>query len=97
LPVVLGRVAGKEMVSEMLAEISHLGDQKAWEEFRDSLMHIIACKASIKAGDRLTKEQIEGLIRDLYTMERPYSCAHGRPTILSLTKKDLEKRFKRTV
>jgi DNA mismatch repair protein MutL len=97
LPVVMGRVADKDIIKDMLEEITALGTPKALEEFKESLQHIVACKASIKAGDILTKEQIESLVRDLYATKRPYSCAHGRPTILSLTKKDLEKRFKRVV
>jgi DNA mismatch repair protein MutL len=97
LPVVLGRLAEREMITEILEEIADLGSSKAMTEFRDSVAHIVACKGAIKAGDTLTKGQIEDLVRGLYSAKRPYSCAHGRPTILSLTKTELEKRFKRTV
>lgn len=54
-----------------------------------------ACKAAVKANDYLTKEEIKQLITDLDKCNNPFSCPHGRPTFIKITKSDLEKRFKR--
>ena len=56
-----------------------------------------ACKAAVKGGDRLSVSEAKALIDELFTCEDPYHCPHGRPTIISFTEKDLEKRFKRIV
>lgn len=54
-----------------------------------------ACKAAVKANDYLSKEEIKQLITDLNKCNNPFSCPHGRPTFIKITKSDLEKRFKR--
>lgn len=54
-----------------------------------------ACKAAVKANDYLAKEEIKQLITDLDKCNNPFSCPHGRPTFIKITKSDLEKRFKR--
>ena len=56
-----------------------------------------ACKAAVKGGGRLSPKEAEALIDELMTLEDPYHCPHGRPTILEFTRKDLEKKFKRIV
>ena len=54
-------------------------------------------EASVKGGDRIGFEQAEKLIDELLTLDNPYNCPHGRPTIISMSKYELEKRFKRVV
>jgi len=56
----------------------------------------MACKASIKARHRLTIYEMSHLISELLACENPYSCPHGRPTIIKFNKYELEKMFKRT-
>ncbi len=57
----------------------------------------MACRSAIKAGDPLSHEQMEKLLYELLsTTENPYTCPHGRPTILELRKEKLYKLFKRT-
>ncbi|MCI1960270.1 MAG: DNA mismatch repair endonuclease MutL [Clostridia bacterium] len=55
----------------------------------------MACKAAVKANDRLSFEEATNLINELLNLENPFSCPHGRPTIIELTKYELEKKFKR--
>ena len=57
----------------------------------------MACKAAVKAADRLKPQEIERLLADLQQLENPYQCPHGRPVVVRLTKYELEKRFKRIV
>ncbi len=55
----------------------------------------MACKAAVKANDRLSVQEAAALINELLKLENPFSCPHGRPTIIELTKYELEKKFKR--
>ncbi|MDF1617541.1 DNA mismatch repair endonuclease MutL [Petrocella sp. FN5] len=55
----------------------------------------MACKAAVKGNDRLSQSEYIGLIDDLLTLENPFHCPHGRPTIIAMTKYELEKKFKR--
>jgi DNA mismatch repair protein MutL len=60
------------------------------------VLDLMACKAAVKAGDPLTPEEIEALMRQRHLIEKSSSCPHGRPTMLRLTKEDLNRQFKRT-
>lgn len=57
----------------------------------------MACKAAVKGNNRLSKEEMTALIDLLLTLENPYNCPHGRPTIISMSKYEIEKKFKRIV
>lgn len=57
----------------------------------------MACKASVKGNQLLSFQEAEGLVQKLFTLENPYACPHGRPTIVAFKKQDLEKMFKRIV
>ena len=77
--------------------IDNLDDYK---DFRDikTLDKIAtkACKAAVKANDKLTFDEIKALLKDMTNCNNPYSCPHGRPVFIKITKSDMEKRFKRT-
>ena len=60
------------------------------------VLDMMACKAAVKAGDALTEAEIEALMRQRHLIDKPGSCPHGRPTMLRLTKADLNRQFKRT-
>lgn len=62
----------------------------------ESIAKTVACKAAIKAGDRLTQEEMRSLLDQLFATELPYSCPHGRPTFMRMTSEELDKRFGRT-
>lgn len=63
----------------------------------DEALFMISCKGALKANKSLSKEEIRSLLESLAAMENPYTCVHGRPIILTLDKKEFEKRFKRIV
>ena len=65
-------------------------------KFNDHLAATLACKASIKANTDLSINEMEALIDDLRKCHNPFNCPHGRPTIITFTKYDLEKMFKRS-
>ena len=55
----------------------------------------MACRAAIKANDRIQSMEIRSLLNELETCENPFTCPHGRPTIVEITKTEIEKMFKR--
>ncbi|NLW03349.1 MAG: DNA mismatch repair endonuclease MutL [Clostridiaceae bacterium] len=63
----------------------------------DQAIYMMACKSAIKANRRMEKDEIRALVDQLISMENPYTCVHGRPVIISISQKELEKRFKRIV
>lgn len=54
-----------------------------------------ACKAAVKANDKLTVEEAVALLKQLSLCEQPFTCPHGRPTILNISTKEIERRFGR--
>jgi DNA mismatch repair protein MutL len=62
-----------------------------------SRLATMACKAAVKGNNRLSTEEADRLIDELLTLENPYHCPHGRPTIISMSKYELEKKFPRIV
>ena len=63
--------------------------------FRDNIAKQISCKASIKANDTINKDEINALLEGLNNCKNPYTCPHGRPTIIKLSISDIEKMFER--
>ncbi len=57
----------------------------------------MSCKAAVKGNNLLSMGEAEALIDELLTLENPYNCPHGRPTIVSMTKTEMERKFKRIV
>ena len=57
----------------------------------------MACKAAVKGNNSLTLEEVSALLDEMLTLDNPYHCPHGRPTIISMTKYEIEKKFKRIV
>jgi len=63
----------------------------------DEAIYMMSCKSAIKANRKMEKDEIKALIDQLLSMENPYTCVHGRPVIISISQRELEKRFKRIV
>ena len=57
----------------------------------------MSCKEAVKGNDKLTLPEINKLIDELLSLDNPYNCPHGRPTIISMSKYEIEKKFKRIV
>lgn len=65
------------------------------EKIHKKLAQSFACRAALKSGNRLTKEEMAALIADLFRCQNPYVCPHGRPTLIKFSKSELDKRFGR--
>ena len=72
-----------------------LKEQKQYSSFQEGLAAMFACKAAIKAGDALTREEMQELVNRLFATEHPYYCPHGRPIIVQMSLDELDGRFER--
>ena len=95
-PVIMNKQQKKELLLDILDELN-ANKAKLIDQIKDKVIRRMACRKSIKQGDRIEMQQMYNLVRKLYQCKDPYACAHGRPTIINLTKYDLEKKFKRVV
>lgn len=88
------------MAEEAIRKIINIVIEKGEFDYGKFIEHVaitLACKMSIKANDFITMEDIEILLENLRNTKNPFTCPHGRPTIISYSKYDLEKLFKRAV
>lgn len=86
----------KEFFREILDELADESVTGTPESIRIRIA-TMACKAAVKGNMRLTRQEAEQLIDELLTLDNPYHCPHGRPTIISMTKYEIEKKFKRII
>lgn len=86
----------EELFLEMLDQLESDHSKDTLDIFASRLA-TMACKAAVKGNNRLSMEEAEKLLDELMTLENPYHCPHGRPTIISMTKAEMEKKFKRIV
>lgn len=96
VPIFLGKTEAAPYFHEILDNIRNLG-KGSKEEVKYLRIATAACKASIKAYEELTMEEMRHLIETLRFIEEPFSCPHGRPTLVKLTEKDMQKMFRRIV
>ena len=84
----------KELFLEILDEIDTVAIT-AKQEKEDKFISTIACKAAVKANMKLTKEEVDKLMRQLLVLPNPFTCPHGRPTAIKMTRCDIERKFNR--
>ena len=85
----------EDMVREILARLYDMHETTA-QEIRHACLATMACRAAIKSGDELNFRQMQIVLEELSQTARPYTCPHGRPTILKFSSEELAKMFKRT-
>ncbi len=86
----------KDLFIEMLDDFSNMSGRETPQLILEKVASM-SCKAAVKGNNTLSLPEAEALISELLTLENPYNCPHGRPTIISMTKYELEKKFKRIV
>ena len=84
----------KEMFLETLDEINSVS-RTAKQEIEERFIATVACKAAVKANMALTKEEVDALMDKLLALPNPFTCPHGRPTAIKMSKYDIEKKFSR--
>ena len=99
VPSNLLSIAKKDLLLEMLGNLTEekIDGMSANPELIYERVASMSCKAAVKGGHRLTAREADELIDQLLELENPYACPHGRPTIISMSRYELEKKFKRIV
>ena len=97
IPDNLFGIAKKELLLEMLDSLSDGLSTSLEPELIDEKIASMSCKAAVKGNMKLSYAEMDELINELLSLDNPYHCPHGRPTIIAMTKRELEKKFKRIV
>ncbi len=98
IPVDLfGCESEKDMFIQILDELSHETNLDRTPDVINYKIASMACKASVKGNTKMSVLEMEALLDELLTLDNPYNCPHGRPTIISMTKYEIDKKFKRVV
>ena len=96
VPANLFGLEGKDLMLELLDSLSEFHGRETPQMITEKVASM-SCKAAVKGNQALSRQEIERLIGELLTLENPYHCPHGRPTIISMSKYELEKKFKRVL
>ncbi len=94
VPTVCLDLDTKELFLETLDEINTVA-RTAKQEIEERFIATVACKAAVKANMALTREEVDNLMRELLVLPNPFTCPHGRPTAIRMTKYDIERKFSR--
>lgn len=96
VPADLYGIAARELLLEMIDSLVEEDGKKNPELILEKVASM-SCKAAVKGNQQLSEAEARTLIDELMTLENPYHCPHGRPVIVSMTKQEIEKKFKRIV
>ncbi|MCI9227337.1 MAG: DNA mismatch repair endonuclease MutL [Dorea sp.] len=97
VPDNLFSIAKKDLLLQMLDGLSDEISRNLSPELIDEKVASMSCKAAVKGNMKLSAAEVDTLISELLTLENPYHCPHGRPTIIAMSRRELEKKFKRIV
>lgn len=97
VPGNLYRLNTKDVLIEMLDELTDGISERATADVILDKIASMSCKAAVKGSQRLSLPEMEQLMKDLMKLDNPYNCPHGRPTIIAMSKYEIEKKFKRIV
>ncbi len=95
-PAMLANFDPHEVLRQIVEQLMTGGNVPQRRDLLDEMLHMISCKAAVKAGDRLTPDEITSLLQQRHYYRDTHHCPHGRPTALVFTREELDKRFKRT-
>ncbi len=96
VPANLFGLNGRDLMIEILDSLSEFHGRETPEMITEKIASM-SCKAAVKGNQKLSMPEIEALLGELLTLDNPYHCPHGRPTIISMSKYELEKKFKRVL
>ena len=95
-PAMLANINPAELLRQVVEQLLDGGQGPDRRALLDDLLHMVSCKAAIKAGDRLTPQEITALVEQRELVQDAHHCPHGRPTALVFTRQELDRRFGRT-
>ncbi len=94
VPVILGRVEGTGTIDEIVSDLVSTEASQAVSS-RERITRVVACRGAIKAGTVLSQEQCQRIVDQLRRTKNPFTCPHGRPTVIRYTRTDLDSMFRR--
>jgi len=95
-PSILANADIAAVVTDLLGELADDTHPTAAADRLDRILHVLACRAAVKAGDRLSDDEIRSLLKNRGLAQNPFNCPHGRPAALNFSLDDIEKQFRRT-
>jgi DNA mismatch repair protein MutL len=95
VPALLARRDGEAVIRDMIEELASQPTAPRLDQHADRLLALMACKGAIKAGQRLGAAEITQLLADLLATDRPYTCPHGAPVVMTISNYELDKKFHR--
>jgi len=95
VPSLLSRRGDQAVILATIDELSEVNFKKSPDEILEELIKLLACHSAIRAGDKLQPDEMKELFTQLSRTRLPYTCPHGRPTMIKITRAELEARFKR--
>ena len=95
VPVVLGRTEEVTIIDEIISDLVSEDAAQAVTS-RERITRIVACRGAVKAGTVCTREQCQRIVDQLRRTKNPFTCPHGRPTMIRFTRKELDTMFRRT-
>lgn len=94
-PAMLAQADHGQILADLADQLAAAGQKPSRRDILDSLLHLMACKAAVKAGQRLKPEEMESLLAQRHLIDDAHHCPHGRPTALVLTRTELDRQFGR--
>ncbi len=95
VPAVMGTCEGPEMIDDLVSDLMSSDPTRPVSD-RERITRIIACRSAIKAGTVCTLEQCQRIVNQLRATQSPFTCPHGRPTMVRFSRAKLDEMFKRT-
>jgi DNA mismatch repair protein MutL len=94
-PAMLAQADHPRILADLAEQLASAGQKPSRRDILDSLLHLMSCKAAVKAGQRLKPEEMESLLAQRHLIDDAHHCPHGRPTALVLTRTELDRQFGR--
>ena len=95
VPAIMGKIEGTEQIDDLVSDLVNSDPTRPVSD-RERITRIIACRSAIKAGTVCTLEQCQRIVNQLRTTRSPFTCPHGRPTMIRFSRAKLDEMFKRT-
>ncbi len=95
IPTAVPNTDAPDLFQQILADLARGGTGKE-QPILDKIIATIACRHAVKAGDILSEQEIHGLLKDLAACTKPYTCPHGRPTQVKISREEIKRLFWRS-
>ena len=95
VPALLSKLPVEELIRDLLEELTALPGERNVDQRTENLLVSMACHSAIKAGQVLSIAELAQLLRELLETQRPHTCPHGAPVVITMTRSELDRKFRR--